>query len=233
MLSIVLPCYNESAGISQILYRFADVGRDVPFELILVNNGSSDNTQEVLESLLPSYAFARHVEIKQNQGYGDGILTGLKAAQGQFLAWSHADLQTDPADIFRAFRLLQEAPDSEDLIIKGYRHGRTRSERVISWGMQIVALILLRRWIPEINAQPKVFHRSLMESIPNPPIDFNFDVYVLYQARRSGWRLKTIDVQFPPRQFGESNWASNWKSKYRTICRSVWFMFRLGLGLQS
>ena len=231
VLSVVLPCYNESAGLANILDRFQEVGGDRPFELILVDNGSTDRTPEVLAELLPRYRFARSVRIEQNRGYGDGIFRGLGEARGEILAWSHADLQTDPGDVFRAWDVFGQAAEPARLLVKGRRHGRRVGERVISRGMEVVALVLLRRCLSEINAQPKLFHRGLMEHVERPPIDFNFDVYVLYQARRHGWRITSIDVEFPPRPHGRSHWAATWSSKLRTIRRSVRYMFLLGLGL--
>jgi glycosyltransferase involved in cell wall biosynthesis len=232
-LSVVLPCYNEAPGLAQILRRFAEVGQDVAYELILVDNGSTDNTAEVLGQLLPSYPFARCVTVTANRGYGDGIFTGLKAARGKTLAWSHADLQTDPQDVFRAFSAYRLATAPEKLVVKGRRHGRRLADCLISRGMEIVALLLLRTWLTEINAQPKVFDARLLEYLTAPPVDFNFDVYVLYQARRHGWRIATIDVDFPPRRHGQSNWAATWRSKRRTILRSMRYMFQLGYGRAS
>ena len=232
LLSVVLPCYNEAAGMAEILRRFDAAGRGSRFELILVDNGSTDDTAAVMADLLLSHPFARRVEIRRNKGYGDGIFTGLKVARGEVLAWSHADLQTDPADVFRAWDVYRQAPDPAKLLVKGRRRGRRLGERAISWGMQWVALVLLRRWLTEINAQPKLFHRGLLECLPDPPPDFNFDVYVLDRARRNGWRFEAIEVEFPPRQHGQSNWAATWGSKIRTILRSIRFMFRLGMGLR-
>ena len=226
----MLPCYNESQGIVKIIERFAHYANEYDFELILVDNGSKDNTQQVLADLLPSQSFARCVRIADNKGYGDGVYTGLREARGEVLAWSHADMQTDPSDVFRALDVLQGDVEPTRLIVKGRRNGRSLGERIISRGMELVAMVLLRRWIPEINAQPKVFHREVMELVTYPPVDFNFDVYVLYRAIQNGWRIREIDVVFPPREYGQSNWSATWKSKIRTIYRSMAFMFRLGIG---
>jgi glycosyltransferase involved in cell wall biosynthesis len=230
ILSVVLPCYNESKGLENILNRFQQAGQGTDFELILVDNGSTDNTAEVLTSLLPRYPFARSVRVDKNVGYGHGILTGLQSARGELLAWSHADLQTDPADVFRALRLYQSDTNTAPRLVKGRRHGRSLQERIISRGMEIVSFLLLRTRLTEINAQPKLFHRRLLQNLPHPPTDFNFDVYVLYQARQEHWRIEAFDVVFPPRQYGQSNWAGTLRSKIRTIARSMWFMFKLGLG---
>ncbi len=228
-LSVVLPCYNESRGIEAILKRFAEIGAGHDFELILVDNGSRDNTPEVLGSLLPKYRFARSVRVEVNQGYGHGIFTGLQAARGEVLAWSHADLQTDPADVFQALDTYQKAAQPRQILVKGVRYGRRLGERVISLGMGIVASTIFRMKLTEINAQPKLFHRSLLDKATNPPIDFNFDVYMLVKAKQFGYRIETISVKFPPRQYGHSNWARTWKSKLRTIWRSVKYMLRLAV----
>jgi glycosyltransferase involved in cell wall biosynthesis len=227
---VILPCYNESKGLENILKRFHECGQGVNFELILVDNGSTDNSRDVLASLLPSYPFARSVRVEKNVGYGHGILTGLQSARGELLAWSHADLQTDPADVFRALQLYQSDASAAPQLVKGRRNGRGLQERIISRGMELVSFVLLRTRLTEINAQPKLFHRRLLQNLEHPPTDFNFDVYVLYQARREKWRIESFDVNFPPRQYGQSNWAASWRSKIRTIARSMWFMFKLGLG---
>lgn len=226
-LSIVLPCYNEAMGLEALLKRFAETCGGTSFELILVDNGSVDDTQQVLARLLPQFPFARTVQVAKNQGYGHGILTGLQAATGDVLAWSHADLQTDPADIFHAWRIYRAAAVPQRTVVKGHRHDRSLSERIVSWGMQILATLLLRTRLTEINAQPKMFHRDLLSCLPNPPIDLNFDLYMLYAAKKCGWRLVNFPVAFPPRQHGHSSWATSWRSKARTIGRSVKYLLRL------
>jgi glycosyltransferase involved in cell wall biosynthesis len=228
-LSVVLPCYNEAQGLESLLERFADSCGTTPFELILVDNGSVDTTPQVLQRILPRFPFARSVRVEENQGYGHGIWTGLQAAKGEVLAWSHADMQTDPADVFHAWRIYRASADPKRTVVKGYRQGRSFSEQIISWGMQTIATLLFRTRLTEINAQPKVFHRELLSCLPNPPIDLNFDLYVLYAARECGWRLMSFPVSFPPRKHGQSSWATSWRSKTRTIGRSLRYILHLAM----
>lgn len=91
-LSVIVPCYDEEKSIPLILEKFngAIEGRDM--EVVLVNNGSTDHSAEVLNELLPKYPFARSVLVPVNKGYGYGILQGLKEAKGEFLGWTHADM---------------------------------------------------------------------------------------------------------------------------------------------
>jgi glycosyltransferase involved in cell wall biosynthesis len=118
-LSIVLPCYNEAESLPLLLGRYAAVWEDLPAELILVDNGSTDDTAQVLgrELARPEYAFARAVTVPANQGYGHGIFTGLQAARGEFLAFSHADMQCSPADVFAAYHRLQAEPEPERALV--------------------------------------------------------------------------------------------------------------------
>lgn len=226
-LSIVLPCYNEAAGLPALLDRFAAVCEDTRFELVLVDNGSTDQTRQLLPALLPRYPFARSVRVEKNQGYGHGILTGLEAATADVVAWSHADLQTDPADVFRAWRLYQKVACPKRTLVKGCRRGRRLSERALSWAMQCAATILLRTPLHEINAQPKLFHRDLLPLLKRPPVDLNFDLYVLYTAICRGWTCQSISVEFPPRTHGVSSWANSWRSRVRTILKSLRYVLTL------
>lgn len=85
-LSIVVPCYNEEQNIPLILNRFGEIIKREDIEVILVDNGSTDDSALVLAELLPKYAFARTVRVEVNQGYGYGILQGLRQCRGSISA---------------------------------------------------------------------------------------------------------------------------------------------------
>ncbi len=124
MYSIVIPCYNEKENLSLILNRFAEVIADKNIEVILVNNGSTDGSKEELIKLMPKYNFAKTVNVEVNQGYGFGILRGLEESSGDFIGWTHADMQTDPSDIVKALEIVKKANYPEDIYVKGLRRGR-------------------------------------------------------------------------------------------------------------
>lgn len=224
-LSVVLPCYNESKSIPDILKRFARV-RTADSELILVNNGSTDNTAEVIRKELknPKYKFARSVFVRKNQGYGYGIMFGLRHAKGEFLAFSHADLQCDPADIFRAYKLLPSIKHPENILVIGNRKYR---RNFLTSALHAIASLLFFKRFDDINGQPKVFHRSLFEKLKNPPKHFALDFYVQYVARKNGLGVLTIPVTFAKRRHGESHWASTLKSRAKTISKFIKYMIKL------
>jgi len=228
-LSIVIPAYNEAANLPALLARYAEVWEDLPAELIIVDNGSSDGTGEVLarELARPELAFARTVTITDNRGYGHGIHSGLASAAGEVVGFSHADMQTDPADLFRAYHQLRKASDPKKVIVKGKRQPRDFGAELITRGMSLLATVILMRRLSDVNAQPKVFHRGLLERLGNPPDGIPYDLYVLYRGLQAGRELVTIDVVFGQRAHGESRWAANLFSRYRTILNMIGVMIRL------
>ena len=120
-LSIVIPCYNESKNIPLILSRFDEVIKRQDIEVVLVNNGSTDTSKEVIEQLLSKYSFARPVYVPINKGYGFGILSGLKEAIGTYVGWTHADMQTDPYDVIKALEIIENESEAENIYVKGNR----------------------------------------------------------------------------------------------------------------
>ena len=214
-----------------LLERFADAIGERPVELIVVNNGSTDDTADVLAGLLSKrpYGFARCVSVERNVGYGHGLMTGLREARADVVAITHADLQCDPADVIRAYERLHSEPDTAQVLVKGRRYGRPRRDRLITIGMQIAATLALRMVLTDINAQPKLFHRRLLNELIAPPADFNFDVYLMYAAKKLGMRILTIPVVFGPRHHGASNWAYSLRSKLRHIGAGLIYLARLGV----
>jgi glycosyltransferase involved in cell wall biosynthesis len=234
-LSIVLPCYNEADNLPLLVESYGQVWPDWPAELILVDNGSTDHTAEVLAQLLPhpEYAFARTVRVAQNRGYGHGLYTGLQAAYGEFLAFSHADMQCSPADVFQAYDRLMTAPDPTQALVKGKRGQREASASLVTIGKALLASTVLLTKLTDINAQPKVFHRSHLARLTQPPNGFQFDLYVLYQARRAGIEILTIPVVFGERLHGQSKSAFNILARYRTIWATITYTFRLRFGVME
>ena len=120
--SLIIPCFNEGLNLSLLLERCSGLSEVKDLEVILVDNGSTDDTQSVLKKLLPLYPHCRSIHVDQNQGYGFGILQGLKAAKGEILGWTHADMQTDPQDAIRGLKLFEKF--GPNIFVKGKRYGR-------------------------------------------------------------------------------------------------------------
>jgi glycosyltransferase involved in cell wall biosynthesis len=226
-LTVVVPCYNEARNIPLILNRFTEVSSKGDIGLLLIDNGSTDDTEAVLAEHLPNFTFATSYKVPVNQGYGYGILQGLSQCKSDYLGWTHADMQTDPLDLRQAFEIIEKQNFPPDIYVKGQRRGRPLSDSFFTGGMSIFETCFLGMPLWDINAQPNIFHKSFFESWKNPPHDFALDLYVYYQARKNKLNLVRFDVVFPERIHGESKWNTGFKSKLRFIKRTIDFSIKL------
>ncbi len=223
--SLVIPCYNEAANLPLLLERCARVSDRPGIEVVLVDNGSTDATPEVLASLLPNHSRCRSVRVPVNQGYGLGILEGLRAADGELLGWTHADLQTDPLDALTGLALFER--HGQDIFVKGRRTGRPLGDRVFTAGMSLFETVLLGKHLSDINAQPTMFSRAFFQTWQNAPSDFSLDLYAYYSAARQGLAVHRFPVRFGERAHGVSHWNVNWAAKRKFIRRTIDYSLKL------
>lgn len=218
--SVVVPCFNEAASLPALAEAFGLAGAGVNFELILVDNGSSDGTPAELARLLPLYPFIKAVKVEVNKGYGFGILSGLAAASGRVVGWTHADLQFDPAAVFQAAAFFKE-PGSKKNFIKGLRLGRPVLDRLFTAGMSVFETVLMGVPLRDINGQPTLFDRALLETWASPPHDFSLDLYACVTARRAGFRFIRFGTENRARRHGVSSWNRGLGSRLALVRRTV------------
>jgi glycosyltransferase involved in cell wall biosynthesis len=226
-LSIIIPCFNEAENIPSLLEACSSHFKLKAIELILVNNGSTDETEAILERVAKNYAFLKVVNLHLNAGYGGGILKGLEVASNEFIGWTHADMQTDPKDVVTAFEILERNDFADNVFIKGRRYGRPLADRFFTVFMSIFETILLAKPLNDINAQPTVFHKTFFRSWVNPPVDFSLDLFSFYQAKNHNLNVFRFPVFFGPRLHGLSKWNLSAQDKYRFIKRTLEYSLKL------
>ena len=224
--SIVIPCFNEEATIKLILDKTNKAFQDHNIELILVNNGSTDNTKNILKDLIINYPNARYINLHNNVGYGGGILKGLSCCKGEIIGWTHADLQTDPLDCVKAFKKFANQ-NTQKIFVKGNRKNRPLYDQFFTFGMSFFETFLLKKLIYDINAQPTIFPKAFYKTWVNPPKDFSLDLYAYYLALKNDYKIKRIKVNFYKRISGFSKWNINFKSKFIFILRTIKFSLKL------
>jgi len=226
-LSLVIPCYDEAKNLPDLIARCRGVIRQADIEIILVDNGSRDETPRILAEALKSEKNLRSVRVEKNIGYGHGILTGLRAAKCSYLAWTHADLQTDPADILAGLKVLSMHPNGK-IFIKGRRFGRSLSDAFFTFGMSCYETSIFRTPFWDINGQPTIFPRKLFESWENPPDDFALDLYAYWSAQQQGYLIRRFPVHFGQRRYGtQSRWNLGWNSRLKMIKRVAGYSWQL------
>jgi glycosyltransferase involved in cell wall biosynthesis len=226
--SVVIPCFNESDGLPELVAKCDLVATIGNGEFIFVNNGSTDNSGEVLAKLLLNNKRLRFITVSVNQGYGYGITSGLKEAKASIVGWTHSDLQCEPGDVLRAIEAFtDQAPHP---FVKGKRYGRPMVDRIFTAGMSIFETVIMGKILMDINAQPTLFDRVLMEQWSEPPKDFSLDLFAFAQAKKNNFKIFRIPVIFAPRRYGQSNWNFSMKSKWKFIKRTLKFSFQLRTG---
>ncbi len=224
-VSLVIPCFNEGKNLPFLLKKLEKVKGNKSFEIIIVENGSDDDSLSIIKSFISEFPNLKLVSIKQNKGYGYGIIQGLKKAEGDLLAWTHADMQTNPLDIIEGLKHFSNT--EKKLFVKGLRYGRKITDRFFTICMSIFASLNLKCFLWDINAQPSIFPASFFREWVNPPNDFSLDLYVYFLAKRKGYIVKRFNVEFSERLFGISKWNFNLKSKVKFIKRNLKYILKL------
>lgn len=230
ILSIVIPCFNESGAIPRLIEackKAVESREDIEF--IFVNNGSADQTQLELEKYIQhsNLRSARVFTIEKNIGYGNGITRGFSIAKGQVFAFTHADMQCDPADVVRAFDLYKNELLDNTGIVKGERKKRNLFDSFFTFGMSVIASAMLGVNVSDVNAQPKLFNRSFFESLTNPPKDFSLDLFILYSALKSGKIIRKYPVVFADRLTGKAKGGGSLQGKIKLIRRTFKYIVQL------
>ena len=233
-LSIIIPCYNESDNLEMLIQAIYNSLRKINYkvEVILVNNGSTDNTENKLKELLVNNEYIKTVNIKKNIGYGNGILTGLSYAKNNFLGWTHADLQCDFSDCLRGFDTLYEVnmKNKSDYLLKGRRSNRKFIDILFTRLMSIFIKILCKVNLEDINAQPKIFPRKLYSLFENPPKDFLLDFYLMHLSTKSNYRILNQDVHFLDRIYGASKGGGSFFGKIKLSLRTAYYIVKYRYG---
>ncbi len=229
LLSIVIPCFNEADNIFPLFQKIEEIlQKDNSIEFVIVDNGSTDNTlNNIISTNLYKEKRIELLKIKDNIGYGHGIMSGVNIAQGQFIGWCHADLQTEPMDVLNAFSSKIDNLKDKKCIIKGLRKNRNIFDSIFTLGMSIFASLVFMKKINDINAQPKLFPRSFLELIKDYPKDFSLDLYILIMAKSNNYKIINHEVIMKKRLYGEAKGGGSLIGKLKLIKRTLLYIFEL------
>lgn len=213
--SIVIPCYNESENIYnmvEILKKFEGIDNT---EFILVENGSKDDSREKFEKIFKKTdKHLKAVYVDKNKGYGYGIQQGLKEATGKYVGWLHADLQVNPNELLKFYNYL-ENNNNELVYLKGSRRNRSFIDYFFTMGMTIFESLLFKKWMSDICAMPVLFNRELLNEFKKAPYDFSLDLFSYYQAKKNNYKVKKFPVNLLKRENGKSSWNTGIMSRIR------------------
>ena len=158
-------------------------------------------------------------------------MTGVNAAQGNYIGWCHADLQTEPIDILNAYTEYFNVIENELCVIKGLRKNRNFFDSMFTFGMSLFASIIFLKKINDINAQPKIFPKKFLNYLKEYPKDFSLDLYFLVMAKINDYRIINHDVIMKKRLYGQAKGGGNFKGKIKLIKRTFVYIIKLRIKL--
>lgn len=217
--SIVIPCYNEGENVFELVEELSKYEKKYDVEFVLVENGSHDTTRQLLQKACEKKSNFKIAYVDNNQGYGFGLLNGLKIASGDYVGWLHADLQVSSKEMFSFIKFLEEKKDDKKYFLKGKRKNRRLYDCFFTAGMTLFELIVFQRYMYDIGAIPVLFHRELLNSFTNPPYDFSIELYTYYMAKRNKYVIKRKPVILEKRKKGVSSWDKGLSSKIKQSLR--------------
>ena len=196
-LSIVIPCYNESKDIASNAEKVKQYLLDnkIDHELILVNDGSKDNTKEVIESI-PG---VKALSYDKNRGKGGAVKYGIENATGDYVLFMDADLSTD----ISAINKVMELAPSYDLII-GSRHAKDSvilkkqpwTRVFIGWCCRVLVKMLFHTKLKDTQCGFKAMRTDVAKKIVSKQLvtNFAFDVEYIYIARLNNLSMYELGI---------------------------------------
>ncbi len=219
--SIVIPCYNEEVNLPKLVNAIDDFSKYRDIEFVLVENGSKDNSYNLMKDLIADKKKISIVKVDVNQGYGYGLYQGVKAARGEYIGWIHADLQLPISDVVQFLDYIDNYTGPNKLFLKGIRHNRSFTDYIFTYGQGLFDSILFSKWLFDIAAIPTFFHRSLLENMNNVPKDFSIEIYMYVLAKTYGMKVKRFPIILNKREKGKSSWNTGFFSKIKQSIRIV------------
>lgn len=203
-LSIVVPLYNESENV-YLLYaaiQSAMIGKVRHYELILVDDGSSDDTFEKAAALVDEDPSVRVVRFRRNYGQTAAMAAGIQAARGEVIVTMDGDLQNDPTDIPRLLTLIEDGYD----IAVGWRRKR-KDDFARVFISKIANKIMARVMgvaVRDSGCSLKAYRAELIQDMP---MYGEMHRFIPALSKLAGARLAQIEVKHHPRRFGVSKYG--------------------------
>lgn len=224
LLSIIIPVYNEKKTLRKLLglVEKAPLPKNVRREIIIVDDGSTDGTRDILKRLPKRFRVILH---KKNKGKGGAVKTGFASAKGDILLVQDADLEYDPRD-YRA--LIAPIMRGDAKVVYGSRRLRKDNKKhagpafyigglVVTW----LTNLLYFTWITDEPTCYKVFDRKTLRQFPIENDRFNWEPEITAKILKNGIRIHEVPIRYYPRDITQGK-KINWKDGVSAI----WTLFK-------
>lgn len=220
-VSAFLPCHNEEGNVERVVTATVRAleALGVPFEVIVVDDGSTDGTAEVARRLSGRDPRVRLVQHPRNLGYGAALRTGFASARYPWVFFTDGDGQFDPADIVR----LVAHADSADLVV-GYRVRRRDPvhRRLFGWMWNLLVRVWFGVRVRDVDCAFKLLRAEVVRDLPLRATGAFLSTELLCRAARKGARIVEVGVPHYPRRWGRQSGG-----RPDVVLRAFWELWKL------
>jgi uncharacterized protein (TIRG00374 family) len=203
-ITVFFPCYNESENVEKQALDVDRVLREITddYEVIIVDDGSTDGTSEIADRLAEEHEHVRVVHHPYNLGYGVALKRGFKEAKKNLVLYTDGDNQFDIRDIKKMLPLMREGVD----MVVGYRADRKDKplRKFVSRVYNFVIRVFFGLKVRDIDCAFKLFRRSVFDRINIKSERFLIDTEILVKSKRAGLSVVESEVKHLPRTVGKS-----------------------------
>jgi len=221
-VSVLVPANDEAENLPEFLRQVREALLPLPYacEVVVVDDGSGDDTPAVLQRLVAQYPFLRVVTHRGRRGIADALKSAADAARGRIFVFYPADLQYQPAEIPG---LVAPILAGEVDVVTGAKQGHY-DRRFVSWVYNGLCRWLFGVSVTDLNSV-KAYRREVMEALPTRPDWHRFMVVI---AAAQGFRLAERAVPLHPRRAGKSKFGISRIPVGVLDLVSVWFQLKFG-----
>jgi len=204
MFSIVIPVYNEEDSLLELVDRIHNAIKvlDKPFEIVFVNDGSTDKSQQVIESLSSQYSYIHFITFRKNFGKSAALNAGFKHVKYDIVFTMDADLQDDPVEIPR---FLAEIANGYDLVT-GWKENRLdpKEKTIPSKLFNAMTSKMSGLKLNDYNCGFKCYRKEVLEEVD---LYGELHRFVPFLAHKKGFKVKEIPVLHHERKHGVSKFG--------------------------
>lgn len=225
-LSVFFPAYNDGGTIASMVIRAVQAASELTpdFEVIVVNDGSSDATAEIADELTRTYPHVRAVHHPANRGYGGALQTGFRSATKDLIFYTDGDAQYDPAEVALLWAKL--TPDAD--LVNGYKISRSDPLHRIVIGRlyHYIVSILFGLRVRDVDCDFRLMRRAIFERIQLEKTSGVICLEMMKKIQDADFRIVEVPVHHYHRAFGKSQFFN-----VRRIVKTALDVMRLWFAL--